>query len=638
LTDAQHTDPDRRVQFLQLALQDGQAARLRFGTTFIGRGDGNDIVLDGDLVSRRHAKVIVTDVGATVHDLDSHNGIFLNGEKVRSARVEEGDLLYFGNICTRVDPADDDGASFDPGVFNESSLVRDAMAGRRDDPSARNLGTLYRAIHLLHAPAGTDFSGELLQLCLELTRADSAILISVDDDGALETPVVLGNRGEDGISWAVVRKSIADGVSLFSRDLASQPLVKDEVLGGGDAIGAVMCVPVIDAREKAIGAIWAATVTADECFGSRELETLTTLAHLLAARWEGGELPESTSVSGNDSTDEAGANTKSGPTDLEFTALNERIAVLESELARKTADTREQAQQIARMKQANDELTRGVEQAGQASARAAAAEAKIEALNMEIAAKNGDLAAAQGALAQARAQGGEQAAALGKQVEELNKQLGEAKVGASAASRWQEAAGRALPTWAFERVRAQIAGTRIDQALERVDGIAMVLGVSGVDAVVAQVPPQEAGRILDQHREAIEDSLAPLGAEVVQTFGHHHLVVISPEQAVAGVTAALAISQRMTGLIRPVAALHAGPMLRGFFGDPQGIGLATIGEPVIGANGISDLASPGAVVISKEVRDLVGDGPRYVSLGLHSVRGVAAPLDLFQVASMEAAG
>ncbi len=48
--------------------------------TYFGRLPGNDVVLNSTNVSRRHAKLIVTDLGVTVHDLDSHNGVFVNGK------------------------------------------------------------------------------------------------------------------------------------------------------------------------------------------------------------------------------------------------------------------------------------------------------------------------------------------------------------------------------------------------------------------------------------------------------------------------------------------------------------------------------------------------------------------------------
>ena len=53
----------------------------------VGRGADNQIVLEGDSVSRRHAEL--TPDGRTwfVRDIDSANGTFVNGEKIGAERV-----------------------------------------------------------------------------------------------------------------------------------------------------------------------------------------------------------------------------------------------------------------------------------------------------------------------------------------------------------------------------------------------------------------------------------------------------------------------------------------------------------------------------------------------------------------------
>jgi len=66
----------------------------------IGRDDSGDIIFDDPGVSRRHAEVRITTDGphlvATVRDLGSTNGTFVNGERVSSQRLEDGDRVTFG--------------------------------------------------------------------------------------------------------------------------------------------------------------------------------------------------------------------------------------------------------------------------------------------------------------------------------------------------------------------------------------------------------------------------------------------------------------------------------------------------------------------------------------------------------------
>jgi ABC-type multidrug transport system ATPase subunit len=69
----------------------------------IGRTDDNDLVLDDLSVSRNHAEL--RRVGETTYeivDLGSHNGTFVNGQPVTSARLTEKDIVGIGNATFRL--------------------------------------------------------------------------------------------------------------------------------------------------------------------------------------------------------------------------------------------------------------------------------------------------------------------------------------------------------------------------------------------------------------------------------------------------------------------------------------------------------------------------------------------------------
>lgn len=58
----------------------------------IGRGDACDIVLDNQLVSRRHAQVFWQDGDYFIRDLDSKNGTRVNGQTIsHEIRLRDGD-------------------------------------------------------------------------------------------------------------------------------------------------------------------------------------------------------------------------------------------------------------------------------------------------------------------------------------------------------------------------------------------------------------------------------------------------------------------------------------------------------------------------------------------------------------------
>jgi hypothetical protein len=61
-----------------------------------GRDGGNEILLDGATVSRKHAEFHRQGAGYTVSDLDSLNGTYVNGERVRTAALAPDDEIRIG--------------------------------------------------------------------------------------------------------------------------------------------------------------------------------------------------------------------------------------------------------------------------------------------------------------------------------------------------------------------------------------------------------------------------------------------------------------------------------------------------------------------------------------------------------------
>lgn len=63
----------------------------------IGRDASNQVVLQDNYVSRKHAELIVMDNGQVlIKDLDSSNGTFVNGNKIKEAFLRAGDLVKCG--------------------------------------------------------------------------------------------------------------------------------------------------------------------------------------------------------------------------------------------------------------------------------------------------------------------------------------------------------------------------------------------------------------------------------------------------------------------------------------------------------------------------------------------------------------
>ena len=69
----------------------------------IGRADDNDVVVEDLSVSRHHAELRRTARGGyEIVDLDSHNGTFLNGQRITAAPMTEADLVGIGPATFRL--------------------------------------------------------------------------------------------------------------------------------------------------------------------------------------------------------------------------------------------------------------------------------------------------------------------------------------------------------------------------------------------------------------------------------------------------------------------------------------------------------------------------------------------------------
>ena len=86
-----------------LLVQNGDFAGLRYALaaeeTLIGRNPTTDITLVDDGISREHSMIMFDEVDGsyTIEDLQSTNGTKVNGKRVRSAQINDGDEIQIGH-------------------------------------------------------------------------------------------------------------------------------------------------------------------------------------------------------------------------------------------------------------------------------------------------------------------------------------------------------------------------------------------------------------------------------------------------------------------------------------------------------------------------------------------------------------
>ncbi len=87
--------PVGRVVLTMRGVQLDQAMLVP-GRFVIGRTTDNDMQVDSKFVSRHHMQLVTTVDGCVVEDLNSTNGVYLNGKRVRRHRLQPGDVIKLG--------------------------------------------------------------------------------------------------------------------------------------------------------------------------------------------------------------------------------------------------------------------------------------------------------------------------------------------------------------------------------------------------------------------------------------------------------------------------------------------------------------------------------------------------------------
>jgi ABC transport system ATP-binding/permease protein len=85
------------TRFVKFLSQRSLAPAKQAGSVTIGRAGDNDIVVPDVLASRHHATLVLTPLGTEIQDRSS-NGTFVNGTRVGSAILSEGDVVTIGNV------------------------------------------------------------------------------------------------------------------------------------------------------------------------------------------------------------------------------------------------------------------------------------------------------------------------------------------------------------------------------------------------------------------------------------------------------------------------------------------------------------------------------------------------------------
>jgi two-component system, cell cycle response regulator len=111
----------------------GRVFLLEKSETVLGRSDEADIQVDDEKVSRKHLKISLLASGkneqrrAMVADLNSKNGIFINGARVYEQELRSGDKLKIGDTILKFEVKDRLDVSYHDKLYKQAT--RDTLTG-----------------------------------------------------------------------------------------------------------------------------------------------------------------------------------------------------------------------------------------------------------------------------------------------------------------------------------------------------------------------------------------------------------------------------------------------------------------------------------------------------------------------------
>jgi adenylate cyclase len=300
------------------------------GMTQVGRAEENDVVLSGDLVSRRHLRLHVTGDQLVVEDLGSRNGCALNGTAlVGSLPLRDGDTLTIGEnqLQVRQPTASEavntelvdtgfggqvkrygQGADVEGAVVQARALVapsegRTRRYGSLPPPSPSpgdtdeedvkpavawsSLQLLYRVTEaLVRAQSLKDFLDETTDLVMRRVGATTGVVLQRHPTGVLVPAAVRHEqrlaRGEVPVSDAIIDAALSRGQAVAVADVRDDARFKARESVVQYGVEQVLCVP-IGGDTPFLGALYLNRSSVTEEPVEALLDVCTAVAQLIEA-------------------------------------------------------------------------------------------------------------------------------------------------------------------------------------------------------------------------------------------------------------------------------------------------------------------------------------------------------------------
>jgi len=296
---------------------DGKYGEFPLGQkTTMGRHPNNTLRLVDREVSKEHCSVERVGNSYLLRDLNSSNGTFVNGRKVRELRLRDGDELALGNsrlIFHSGEAGPNATPTTSPGVtvvasaqsmpaflaqvahqedneFRPVEQINDLQALRQDYEKLRIANEFHRLVG-----AERDLKNlldKILQVAFQLLAADNAVIFLPAEDGDL-SPSAVKRRKESPdevvVSDTVLKRVVETRSAVLTADaiLDSRFSSSESIVAQG--IRSAMAVPLL-AKGTMKGVLFCDTRERTNAFSEKDLKILSGIASQAAIALENADL------------------------------------------------------------------------------------------------------------------------------------------------------------------------------------------------------------------------------------------------------------------------------------------------------------------------------------------------------------
>ncbi|HEY6351489.1 MAG TPA: adenylate/guanylate cyclase domain-containing protein [Candidatus Angelobacter sp.] len=275
----------------------------------IGRGNANDLVLNGPSISRFHAVIKLSDNTVVIADRGSTNGVMLNGERITAeTEMKSGDVAILGRYQVRLESMDDKGIQVRKAeipstiehiihggseriVAPEKITATDsALAGliqriKKLERENYLLTVLYDAGQALNAKLSVeDISEQIIALAFRIEGVERGFVMLFDEAGRVlrQSEFRYRDPRNPANQPVILSSSVLEIIYKEQRPILIDDVSADERFSGSESIRisglrSAMCAPLLG-NNRLFGVLYVDNLERTSAFTQEELNVFALLA------------------------------------------------------------------------------------------------------------------------------------------------------------------------------------------------------------------------------------------------------------------------------------------------------------------------------------------------------------------------